>query len=123
MGTLNLTEFNKLKQCLRNNKVPFTVESFVDGYCLKISDNLDCVIYTGSYGYEYGLLEIMGGLTVAENNVDSVRGYLTGIEVCQRFKYCYRNDVNIYHPDDGGERKIQKCRLRNKKSKSMVKKY
>lgn len=40
----------------------------------------------GSYGYEEGLLEIMGLLTPEEEQLDSVAGYLTADDVFNRIK-------------------------------------
>ena len=48
----------------------------------------DVVCFPGSYGYEQGLLEIMG-LVDEEEVGDTVEGYLTATEVFQRiYKNC-----------------------------------
>ena len=44
----------------------------------------DVVCHSGSYGHELGLLEIMG-LVNEEEVGDSVEGYLTAEEVCERW--------------------------------------
>ena len=56
----------------------------------------DAVYFDGSYGYEKGLIEIMGGLTEDEREIDEVLGYLTADEVFKRFKYCYENNTSLY---------------------------
>lgn len=47
----------------------------------------DAICNRGSYGYEQGLLEIMGEI-VGESNIetDTVAGYLTAEQVIERFK-------------------------------------
>ena len=56
----------------------------------------DAIYHYGSYGYWVGLLEIMGGLTEEEREINEVLGYLTAEEVFKRFKYCYENNTSIY---------------------------
>lgn len=56
----------------------------------------DAIYNPISYGYEEGLLEIAGGLTEEEQEVDSVLGWLTADEVFKRFKYCYENNTSAY---------------------------
>ena len=56
----------------------------------------DAVYFDGSYGYEEGLIEIMGGLTEDEREIDEVLGHLTADEVFKRFKYCYENNTSLY---------------------------
>ena len=56
----------------------------------------DAIFHYGSYGYHNGLLEIMGGLTEEEREIDEVLGHLTANEVFKRFKYCYENNTSLY---------------------------
>ena len=56
----------------------------------------DAIYNRISYGYEEGLLEIAGGLTEEEQEVDNVLGWLTADEVFKRFKYCYENNTSTY---------------------------
>ena len=56
----------------------------------------DAICHYGSYGYEEGLIEIMGGLTEEERENDHVLGHLTADEVFKRFKYCYENNTSLY---------------------------
>lgn len=93
-------EIIKLKQMLRNNNIPFFEEPLEDGLCLTVNDNLNCVQYSGSYGSNNDLLEIAGGLTESEYKHDSVLGHLTAKEVLKRFKFCYRNKVPFYYPEE-----------------------
>lgn len=56
----------------------------------------DAIYHYYSYGYYVGLLEIAGGLTEEEQEVDGVLGYLTADDVFKRFKYCYENNTSTY---------------------------
>ena len=68
----------------------------------------DAVCLYGSYGYHDGLLEIMGGLTEEEREIDKVLGYLTADEVFKRFKYCYENNTSLYKEELENEHKGNK---------------
>lgn len=46
----------------------------------------DAICHFGSYGYEMGLIEIMGSLVNREKDGDSVVGYLTAEHVIERIK-------------------------------------
>lgn len=96
-------EINKLKQMLRKNDIPFFEEPFEDGLCVTINDYLSCVQYSGSYGANNDLLEIMGGLTEAEYEKDTILGFLTAKEVYRRFRYCYKNKMEFYCPEEDAE--------------------
>lgn len=100
-------EILKLKEMLEKAKIPFEYnDDFFNGYQKpsyqiivldKYGNRLcDVVYHFGNYGYDEGLLEIMGALTKEESENDSVLGYLTAEEVFKRFKYCYENNVRIY---------------------------
>lgn len=45
----------------------------------------DAICQEGSYGFERGLLEVMG--TIANKTVDDVEGYLTSEEIINRLEY------------------------------------
>lgn len=100
-------EILKLKQMLEDEKIPFEFnDDFFGGYkqpsyqIIVFDKNnqklCDAIYHFGSYGYEQGLLEIMGGLTAKERENDSVLGHLTANEVFKRFKYCYENNTDTY---------------------------
>ena len=46
----------------------------------------DAICHTGSYGYEKGLLEIMGDIVWVDIDGDSVRGWLTAEDVIARIE-------------------------------------
>ena len=66
------------------------------GYQVILNDNIDAVQHSFSYGNTSDLLEIMGGLTKEEYEVDTILGCLTAEEVFKRFKYCYENNTMFY---------------------------
>ncbi len=104
-----MLEILKLKEMLEKAKIPFSFEDdFFKGYrkpsyqivIYDKRDNktklCDVIYHFGNYGYDKGLLEIMGALTEDEYKNDSVLGYLNADEVFKRFKYCYEHNTNIY---------------------------
>ena len=117
-----MIEILKLKQMLEEANIPFeftddknnykeiettnnlalikAAEELANSYQIIIYKNgeilCDVIYGYGSYGYEDGLLEIKGGLTLEEYENLSVLGYLTAEEVFKRFKYCYDNDTTFY---------------------------
>lgn len=46
----------------------------------------DAICQPGSYGYEHGLLEVMGSRVVRPSDGDSVCGYLTAQQVIDRLE-------------------------------------
>lgn len=56
----------------------------------------DVIQHCGSRGNQKDLLEIMDGLTKAEQECYGVIGYLTAEEVFKRFKQCYENGCSTY---------------------------
>lgn len=44
----------------------------------------DAICHPGSYGYEQGLLEVMGDRVVRESDLDRVCGFLTAQQVIDR---------------------------------------
>ena len=51
---------------------------------------LSAILHYGSYGYEQGLIEILGLLTRSEEKESNVVGYLTAEDVFRRVKKYYR---------------------------------
>lgn len=49
----------------------------------------DAICHNGSYGYEEGLLEVMGDPVVRKEDGDSVKGFLTADDVIQRLEEYY----------------------------------
>lgn len=56
----------------------------------------DVIQHCGSRGNKQDLLEIMSGLTKAEQECYGVIWYLTAEEVFKRFKQCYENGCSTY---------------------------
>ena len=54
----------------------------------------DAICHYGSYGYEEGLLEIMGSLVDRRVDGDSVVGYLTADDVIERIEKRGCNDAD-----------------------------
>jgi hypothetical protein len=89
-----MNEMSKLIALLENAHVPYEARPHWDGTIQVSYPNFenpicDAVCFRGSYGYERGLLEIMG-LVDEEEVGDSVEGYLTAVEVFQRIFKHYR---------------------------------
>lgn len=91
-----MNEMSKLIALLETAHVPYETRphwhgSIQVGYPNFENTVCDAVCFPGSYGYEQGLLEIMG-LVDEEEVGDTVEGYLTGTEVFQRIFRHYRYD-------------------------------
>ena len=102
-----MNEIKRLHEMLKEANIPhtFTDDMFKDwimypSYQIVIEKDgtrlCDAIYHCGSYGYWKGLLEIMGGLTKDEREIDEVLGHLTADEVFKRFKYCYENNTSLY---------------------------
>ena len=94
-------EIFKLKELLEKGNSPFEFKNIYDGYQIIIKNKnnfriADAVEHNFSYGAEEDLLEIMGGLTEEEEELNSVLGWLSSEEVFKRFKYCYENNTKVY---------------------------
>lgn len=79
-------EITKLAQELAFRGIPFTFRKCYDGYQIVVDYNgleFDAICHGGSYGSDYGLLEIMGRCIV-ENEYDTVEGYLMATEIIKR---------------------------------------
>lgn len=82
---IDYTEMVKLELYLQEAKIPYRIDYVIGMPSVRYyghSNELICdaICHSGSYGYEKGLLEIMG-LT---RNGDSVEGWLTSEEVFDR---------------------------------------
>ena len=89
-----MNEMSKLIALLETAHVPYETRphwfgSTQIGYPNFENTICDVVCFRGSYGYEQGLLEIMG-LVDEEEVGDTVEGYLTATEVFQRIFKHYR---------------------------------
>jgi hypothetical protein len=111
----DLTELNKLEKWLKENhfiykrtdKPPTPVSSSLFKYepvgerhQLIITDRKgkilwDAICHWGSYGYEKGLLEIMGVIVDEEKAGDTVEGYLTADEVIDRINAWLQSGVKL----------------------------
>ena len=102
-----MNEIKRLHEMLNEANIPHTFTDdmfenliFYPSYQIVIEKDgirlCHAIYHYGSYGYEQGLLEIMGGLTEEERGYDEVLGYLTAEEVFKRFKYCYENNTSLY---------------------------
>ena len=93
-------EIKKLKQMLINAGIPFAFRFLRDGYQIIISKNnvilCDAIENEYSNGAKSDKLEIMGGLTLKEEEKSNILGWLIAEEVFKRFKYCYENNTRIY---------------------------
>ncbi len=88
-------ELVKLASLLTNANIPFEFNSIFskdDQICYPNKDKkiCDAVCHEFSYGYEEGLLEIMG-LVDEEITEDTVEGWLTAEEVFERIKADYKS--------------------------------
>lgn len=81
----------RLADMLLDHSIPFELATDAMGndknqiwYPSRDKSVCDVICYDGTYGYEHGLLEIMGLLTEEESEIDSVVGWLTPEEVFER---------------------------------------
>jgi len=91
--TERMTELDKLEYWLKCNKIEY---ERVDDVGIMERHQLivykdgeriwDAICQRGSYGYERGLLEVMGDSVVMPEDGDSVCGYLTAQDVIDRLK-------------------------------------
>lgn len=99
----DLTELNKLEEYLKshgiqyeridhgktNNAMGWVMMLERHQICVPVEDaerrEWDAICHWGSYGYEEGLLEIMGSI-VCEEDGDSVAGWLTADDVIKRIE-------------------------------------
>lgn len=94
----DLTELNKLEEYLRKNQVPYNRldnewDGGIDRHQIVVYEDSekakyswDAICHYGSYGYEDGLLEVMGSPVLRDDEDDDVRGYLTAEDVIKRYE-------------------------------------
>ena len=102
-----MTQMKKLEIMLDTFNVPFEITRHYSGtkqiwYPSRENPVCDVICFYGSYGFEYGLLEIMG-LVNEEKIHDSVEGYLTAKEVFDRIWDDYITWCNENENDDDEE--------------------
>ena len=94
-----MSELDKLEKYLREHGYEYSREDFEDFDGIISYDSKhqiivykdggrswDAVCQPGSYGYEEGLLEIMGDIVWYDIDGDSVRGWLTAGDVIARIE-------------------------------------
>ena len=92
-----MNEMYKLAELLDDADIPYEIVEHWSGtpqVCYpSAGDNCICdaVCFYGSYGYQKGLLEIMGLVDVEEVG-ESVEGWLTAEEVFQRIRKHYQEE-------------------------------
>lgn len=103
MEGTDLTQLNKLERYLKENKIPYEridqdrdwVNGIMERHQIFVHSRMDwewdAICHYGSYGYEQGLLEIMGCI-VPKDWGDSVEGHLTAEDVIERYK-AYKGGV------------------------------
>ena len=106
-------EIGKLINLLFDHCIPFEVTDDACGnrynqvwYPSKEESVCDAICHEYSYGYEMGLLEMMGLLTENESKVDSVVGWLTAEQVFERiWRHWFDNHkqvlITMTSEDDG----------------------
>ena len=95
----NLSELDKLEAYLkakgirywRDDQQVHVGQYVVDHHQIVVLDGnerrvWDAICRTGSYGYEKGLLEVMGSPVVRKSDGDDVVGWLTAAEVIARLE-------------------------------------
>jgi len=91
----NLDEIMKLHEMLEKANIPHEYSDRSDGKFISYPQHqnfiCDACCFTGSYGYEAGLIEIMGLLTPEEYENDDVVGWLDAENVFNRIKNDWEN--------------------------------
>lgn len=75
-----ISEIAKLARGLKDRGIVYNMRAHVDGLQI-VADGWDAVCFTGSYGAQRGLLEVMGSIVTGN---DDVEGYLTADEILRR---------------------------------------
>ena len=83
MKNMYTRELNKLASGLIERDIVFTFTAFENGGKIDWG-TCDAICHDGSYGKEYGLLEIMGDLVDKTKTGDTVEGWLTAEEILNR---------------------------------------
>ena len=87
---LDMSQFEILRKWATVMKLDFRDASELNGSILRlhfyegVNQYLSVIYGNGTYGSNWGLLEIQGLLTEEELKNDSVVGYLTALEICTR---------------------------------------
>lgn len=90
-----MNELDKLETYLKEHGYEYTRgdvggELYTEGHQIVVYKNgqrlWDAICQYGSYGYEEGLLEIMGDIVWQDIDGDSVRGWLTANDVIARIE-------------------------------------
>lgn len=96
-----MTELDKLEKYLKENKYNYErIErtGIIDRHQIIVYENgervWDAVCHEGSFGYEKGLLEIMG--TIVQDKEDDVEGYLTAKEIIERLEIMKKTKKMIH---------------------------
>ena len=85
-----MDELDKLEEYLKNNdyeykRIDETVNSYLNRHQIIVYENgkrsWDAICHIGSYGYEEGLLEVMGDKVLPKGCKDAVCGYLTAQDI------------------------------------------
>jgi len=91
----NLDEIEKLHEMLEKANIPHEYSDRFDGKFISYPQHqnfiCDACCFGGSYGYEAGLIEIMGLLTPEEYENDDVVGWLDAENVFNRIKDDWEN--------------------------------
>lgn len=90
-----MSELNKLEKYLKEHGIKYDrndrekTEKALDFHQIVVYNDekpiWDVICHTGSYGYEQGLLEVMGSI-VSKDVGDSVEGWLTADEIIKRLE-------------------------------------
>lgn len=105
--TENLSELDKLEKYLKTAEILYErvdedsfhqirvyhTEGRTSGK--KFVQDWDAICHPGSYGYENGLIEVMG--SISENGENDVEGYLTADEIINRIKGTNLNKYNNFN--------------------------
>lgn len=90
-------EILRLDAMLTERGIPHTCAKMLDGWQVIYPEPgerrvMDAIEHLGGYGHEVDRLEILGLLTPEERRENSVLGYLTAEEVCERIERHWRED-------------------------------
>ena len=100
MGKDRLRELDKLENYRKEREIPYVRRDVMDGthferHQVAVLDEdgnriWDAICQYGSYGYESGLLEVMGDIVDEELHGDQIEGFLTANEVIRRVEIAER---------------------------------
>lgn len=87
-----MTELDKLETYLKENNITYERRDGLEIHIICVPEfdpdkrQYDAICHYGSYGYEKGLLEIMGDIVDVKAVGDTVEGWLTAKEVIERIE-------------------------------------